>query len=551
MASSSGAFKSREAWKAAKELEEARKAGTAPPAIDDDGKIINPHIPEYIAQAPWYIDQETPSLKHQRNQKALKRNFDPLGKWLPRGETVGPAATKYRKGACENCGAMTHKKKNCLERPRRRGAKLTGRNIRPDEAIASVNLDFAGKRDRWNGYDESTEYDKVLERYEKIEAERRALKVQKLDAELRNRSKKQRPGKGNSDELSDGDDSDDSDSDMEKDGAVEQDAGQGSKMVVRNLRIREDTAKYLINLNTDSAYYDPKSRAMRADPNPDINSDDKDYAGDNFVRYSGDVTKLAQMESHTLKAAEAGRNLPHLQAEPSRAEALFKDFEAKKKGLDKRRQDEIREKYGGQEYAKLDPGIEGVQQTEAYVEFSSDGRALKGAREIIPVSKYPEDILEKNHNAIWGSFYKDGNWGYGCCHSTQRNCYCTGDAGKQAALATEADMAKRTEAAIAKRNPEPLTKQWEKLERERQENALPEEEALEKEKEHQNEVAKQIRKQAHEERMMAELDTARGKHSRIGADDPGGMSKAAKEAYQLRKQMRDDPMASYIPEKGT
>jgi len=37
---------------------------------------------------------------------------------------------------------------------------------------------------------------------------------------------------------------------------------------VRNLRIREDTAKYLLNLDTNSAHYDPKSRSMREDPNP-------------------------------------------------------------------------------------------------------------------------------------------------------------------------------------------------------------------------------------------------------------------------------------------
>ena len=32
----------------------------------------------------------------------------------------------------------------------------------------------------------------------------------------------------------------------------------GAKMSVRNLRIREDTAKYLLNLDVNSAYYDPK-----------------------------------------------------------------------------------------------------------------------------------------------------------------------------------------------------------------------------------------------------------------------------------------------------
>jgi hypothetical protein len=89
------------------------------------------------------------------------------------------AATKYRKGACENCGAMTHKVKDCVERPRAKGARLTGRDIKvtplsdryecdrphrqPDEVIEDVKLDYDGKRDRWNGYDPAS-YKRVIDR---------------------------------------------------------------------------------------------------------------------------------------------------------------------------------------------------------------------------------------------------------------------------------------------------------------------------------------------------------------------------------------------------
>lgn len=56
-------------------------------------------------------------------------------------------------GACENCGAMTYKCADCIERPRKKGAKYTGKDIQADELIQDVAAGFDAKRDRWNGYD--------------------------------------------------------------------------------------------------------------------------------------------------------------------------------------------------------------------------------------------------------------------------------------------------------------------------------------------------------------------------------------------------------------
>lgn len=102
MASSTHTFRSRDEYRKAKELEEARKAGTVAPEVDEEGNDINPHIPQYISKAPWYLNSTAPSLKHQKSQKEAEREkFDKMGAWYARGETVkGSVATKYRKGAC-------------------------------------------------------------------------------------------------------------------------------------------------------------------------------------------------------------------------------------------------------------------------------------------------------------------------------------------------------------------------------------------------------------------------------------------------------------------
>jgi len=45
------------------------------------------------------------------------------------------------------------------------------------------------------------------------------------------------------------------------------------KTTIAQLRIREDTAKYLRNLDPNSAPYDGKSRSMKDNPNPMIPED--------------------------------------------------------------------------------------------------------------------------------------------------------------------------------------------------------------------------------------------------------------------------------------
>eukprot|EP00968_Pinguiococcus_pyrenoidosus_P013869 scaffold1255_cov153-Pinguiococcus_pyrenoidosus.AAC.1 len=74
------------------------------------------------------------------------------------------------------------------------------------------------------------------------------------------------------------------------------------------------------------------------------------------------------------------------------------------------------------------------------LKYTADGRVVKGPQ-VGPVSsKYEEDVFPGNHSSVWGSWYdtKLQRWGYRCCHSTNRQSYCTGKAGRAAVAASEA-----------------------------------------------------------------------------------------------------------------
>ncbi|PVU93252.1 hypothetical protein BB559_003378 [Furculomyces boomerangus] len=381
----------REDYRKQKDLEAARKAGNIPAEVDEEGREINPHIPQFMSQAPWYVDSKKPSLKHQRDFKE-KKQIDP-NNWYARGVRKETAATKYRKGACENCGAMSHKTKECMERPRKKGAKWTGKDIMPDEVITHVEFDFDKKRDRWNGYDPKQHLE-LIQEWEIIEEARKKKKAEDLDKAIASGTTEDlEKHLGSSDE-----ESGDEDKYAEKTDMPGQKLDLKSRTTIRNLRIREDTAKYLRNLDPDSAYYDPKSRSMRENPYQGKDPNELPYAGDNFVKDTGESHQIGQMQLLAWEAERRGNSNIHLQANPT-------------------------ESYGGTEHL-VKPEVASLAQDEHYVEYSRYGKPLKGVEKAVKKSRYPEDVYIHNHTGVWGSYWKSGKWGYSCCHQTVKNSYC-------------------------------------------------------------------------------------------------------------------------------
>ncbi|CRK15096.1 hypothetical protein BN1723_010524 [Verticillium longisporum] len=289
-------------------------------------KEENIYIPSFISKRPFYAgeegDEQNDYLEHQRLQKKNEQS-----QWYDRGRKAGPAATKYRKGACENCGAMTHKAKDCLSRPRAKGAKWTGRDIQADEVIQDVKLGWDAKRDRWNGYD-SKEYRSVVEDFNQME-------------ELR---KKALPAR------------DDEEDEGANDGdkyAEENDMSKHQITATRQLRLREDTAKYLLNLDLDSAKYDPKTRALIDGGATNDKAADM-FAEEGFMRASGDAGEFEKAQNYAWEAQEkTGDTSQHLQANPTAGQFYRKKQleEAEKKRIEKEKK--LLEMYGDDSQYKM------------------------------------------------------------------------------------------------------------------------------------------------------------------------------------------------------
>ena len=526
---------SHEETKLKKGLDEARMRGDLPPEMNTTtGTLINPHIPDFMAKAPWYLtQQQQPTLDHQRKNgnTPVDQSINALESYYRRGAVVNKANT-YRKGACKNCGSLTHTEKDCLDRPRKIGAWKTGQNIHADEVILpTLSLGYDAKRDRYAGYNadehvltvakfEANEEERkriVEETKQKEEEEKRQEKLRKKQEKLAQKEAKKQAKTLDEDaataseadttdsEIDSDDSTDYSDTNLDEDreGAKitriidnnNKDKDGNAKMSTWNVRVREDTAKYLLNLDTESAFYDPKTRSMRENPLPNQQfGKDTVYAGDNAWKASGMAIQLAQEQLFAWEAAEKGQTDIHLQGNPTQTALLKKQVEERKAAIAELRKQQLLKEYGDNTNNEQNPShnhqsssttaVENIPEElrlgviENYTEYTKSGQIIRPPITSSSIttlssstdntdsssssttlinngkSKYPEDIYPGNHHSIYGSWFDidTKQWGYACCHNTLYSSYCTGQAGIAAIEKSKQRQLQQEKESIEQRN---------------------------------------------------------------------------------------------------
>ncbi|KAL1225002.1 Pre-mRNA-splicing factor SLU7-A [Cardamine amara subsp. amara] len=162
-------------------------------------------------------------------------------------------------------------------------------------------------------------------------------------------------------------------------------------------------------------------------------------------------------------------------------------------------------------------------QSERQVEYDRAGRIIKGQEVILPKSKYEEDVNVNNHTSVWGSWWKDHQWGYKCCQQTIRNSYCTGAAGIEAALDLMKANIARKEAYEEKR-----MATWG--------TDIPEDLGLNEEA-----LANALKKEDHTRRE--EKDERKRKYNVKYTND---VTPEEMEAYRMKRVHHEDPMKDFL-----
>ncbi|AMD22244.1 HGL096Cp [Eremothecium sinecaudum] len=246
----------------------------------------NKHIPKFIRERPWYlkgdgVDGEgdgEDKLSHHRlvhGQVPIDHSEPKMGSEIVDvfkvvGEVSGGRGKRLGGSRCENCGSAAHKKRDCLERPRkqRREGGVIGEAGGAFAVRDEAGLKYDAKRDRWFGYD-AEDHERRSERRAHVTAGQTGACVGAVEE----------------------DSVEDLDWQVERyklglleDQQVRGDSSEG----VPSIRARDDKALYLDDFNSDEIRYDPKSRLYKTDELGSLDPETKMF----HRHLNGDSTKL-------------------------------------------------------------------------------------------------------------------------------------------------------------------------------------------------------------------------------------------------------------------
>lgn len=323
----------------------------------------NEHIPKYIKSQPWYYQSLNSNdyLIHHRQSQDKKKLFDiennreaKVGggindKFVKKQVINVENYNKYKTQTtehkfCENCGQMGHLKKDCLERPRKiRNKNVPVRNGNEQEEDKTVltirddeDLDWDAKKDRWYGYT-GEDYDSIVHKWQASNNEITSKSVTSNEYDQ------------------------DEEIELFKLGLMKDAKGllrqrefseQERNLGRTTVRLREDKAAYLNDINSFRMKYDPKSRVYKSASTGYIDSKTK-----MFRRHlTGEGLQLEQLSRFNRKyvrqqgindSLQDERKIEHvLIANPTKYEKLMKET--------KKQQQEISKSKASIDYSQLE-----------------------------------------------------------------------------------------------------------------------------------------------------------------------------------------------------
>jgi pre-mRNA-processing factor SLU7 len=133
-----------------------------------------------------------------------------------------------------------------------------------------------------------------------------------------------------------------------------------------------------------------------------------------------------------------------------------------------------------------------------------------------------------NHKSVWGSYWKDGKWGYACCHALLKNAYCGGDQALEAEKAED----ERLNSLINPAADTPTDSMIDRYVKAAQQGAFMKPKVL-----------------ADAEKLKESLRIEEKRLTNPVAAKEAKMTPEMLEEYRKRKMLFEDPMANYIEKK--